>query len=235
MSARRWPRRATRSSRASKSMPASGAQSCPRSGGAVRLATRPASGCLRTGEAGWGAATFFRRPYERPLTRSRPAPPVNDRPRGAARMGTTAAAPSPMPWNAAAGWSRSMGLLPRRWMVTGGVELGAGASRSELVARDAPEVGRVDEELALRDTHGQDVGHVLVGDGVPVPSQSTKPSMLQGVVEARELARLSAAPEVHRRTPKMRRRPPGQARSMCGVTSTESRSVDGPLSPHGSA
>jgi hypothetical protein len=36
------------------------------------------------------------------------------------------------------------------------------------VARDAPEVGRIDEQLALRDAHGQDVGHVLVRDGVPV-------------------------------------------------------------------
>lgn len=56
----------------------------------------------------------------------------------------------------------------RRRMVAGGVELVAGASRGEFVARDAAEVGGVDEQLALGDAHGQDVGHVLVGDGVAV-------------------------------------------------------------------
>lgn len=59
-------------------------------------------------------------------------------------------------------------LAARRWMVAGRVELRARASRRELVARDAPEVGRVDEELALRHAHGQDIGHMLVRDGVPV-------------------------------------------------------------------
>jgi hypothetical protein len=59
-------------------------------------------------------------------------------------------------------------LAAGRWMVAGGVELRARASRGELMARDAPEVGRVDEELALGDAHGHDVGHMLVGDGVPV-------------------------------------------------------------------
>ena len=40
------------------------------------------------------------------------------------------------------------------------VELEASAARRELVPRDAWRVRRVDEELALRDAHGQDVGHV---------------------------------------------------------------------------
>src|SRR5262249_57091860 len=53
-------------------------------------------------------------------------------------------------------------------VVAGGVELVAGAARGELVAGDAAEVGGVDEQLALGDAHGQDVGHVLVGDGVAV-------------------------------------------------------------------
>jgi len=59
-------------------------------------------------------------------------------------------------------------LAARRRMVAGGVELHARASWRELVARDAPEVRRVDEELALGDAHGQDVGHVVVRDRVPV-------------------------------------------------------------------
>lgn len=59
-------------------------------------------------------------------------------------------------------------LAPRGRMVTRGIELVAGATRGELVARDATEVGGVDEQLALGDAHGQDVGHVLVGDGVAV-------------------------------------------------------------------
>jgi hypothetical protein len=44
----------------------------------------------------------------------------------------------------------------------------AGAARRELVARDAAQVGGVDEELMLRDAHGQEVGHVLVRHGVTV-------------------------------------------------------------------
>ena len=54
------------------------------------------------------------------------------------------------------GW----GMQPRR------VELVASATRSELVASDAPQIRRVDEELALRDAHRQDVRDVLVRDGV---------------------------------------------------------------------
>src|SRR6185437_4276740 len=56
----------------------------------------------------------------------------------------------------------------RRGMVTGGIELRARASWRELVAGDAPKVGGIDEELALGDADGQDVGHVLVRDRVPV-------------------------------------------------------------------
>src|SRR5262249_14783449 len=59
-------------------------------------------------------------------------------------------------------------LAPRGRMVTRWIELVAGTARGELVARDATEVGGVDEQLALGGAHGQDVGHVLVGDGVAV-------------------------------------------------------------------
>ncbi len=44
----------------------------------------------------------------------------------------------------------------------------AGAARRELVARDAAQVGGVDEELVLRDADGQEVGHVLVRHRVAV-------------------------------------------------------------------
>lgn len=43
-----------------------------------------------------------------------------------------------------------------------------GAARRELVARDAVEIGGVNEELTLGNADGQDVGDVLVGDGVAV-------------------------------------------------------------------
>ena len=42
------------------------------------------------------------------------------------------------------------------------------ATGDELVARDAGEVCGVDEELALGDADGQDIGHVVVGHGVGV-------------------------------------------------------------------
>jgi hypothetical protein len=56
----------------------------------------------------------------------------------------------------------------RRGMESGRVELEAGAARAELVARDAPQVGGVHEQLALRDPHGQDVSDVVVGNGVVI-------------------------------------------------------------------
>jgi len=51
-------------------------------------------------------------------------------------------------------------------MKTRGIELEGCTARRELVARDTPQVRGVDEELALRDAHRQDVGDVLVRDGV---------------------------------------------------------------------
>lgn len=63
--------------------------------------------------------------------------------------------------------------------ISGGSALGAGvkavgveglcsATRSELVARDATEIGGVDEQLALRDAYREQIGDVVVGHGVPV-------------------------------------------------------------------
>jgi hypothetical protein len=50
------------------------------------------------------------------------------------------------------------------------------------VARDAREIGGVNEELALGDADGQDVGDVLVGDGVavavPLDEPPSNPSSL---------------------------------------------------------
>jgi hypothetical protein len=63
------------------------------------------------------------------------------------------------------------GSTPRRKRRSGGGR--------ELVARDAGEVGGVDEELALRDADREQIGHVVVGDGVLVAPQATKPSMVQ--------------------------------------------------------
>ena len=48
----------------------------------------------------------------------------------------------------------------------GGVEPEPGAARSDLVARDAAQVGGVHEQLALGDADRQDVGDVVVWDGV---------------------------------------------------------------------
>jgi hypothetical protein len=55
-----------------------------------------------------------------------------------------------------------------RGVESGRVELEAGAARAELVARDAPQVGGVHEQLALRDAHGQDVRDMVVGNGVVI-------------------------------------------------------------------
>ena len=56
----------------------------------------------------------------------------------------------------------------RRWVESRGVELLPGAGRRKLVTGDARKVGGVDEQLALGDAHGQDVGHVVVRDGVAI-------------------------------------------------------------------
>lgn len=48
------------------------------------------------------------------------------------------------------------------------VDVHAAAARCELVARDEPEVGGVDEELVLGDADGEDLRHVVVGYGVAV-------------------------------------------------------------------
>lgn len=59
-------------------------------------------------------------------------------------------------------------LPPGGLVEAGGVSFRTGAARRELVARDAREIGGVNEELALGNADGQDVGDVLVGDGVAV-------------------------------------------------------------------
>lgn len=48
------------------------------------------------------------------------------------------------------------------------VDVHAPAARRELVARHETEVGGVDEELVLGDADGEDLGDVVVGDGVAV-------------------------------------------------------------------
>ena len=55
-------------------------------------------------------------------------------------------------------------LAARRRVQALGIELEAGAARRELVTRDARQVGGVDEQLALGDADGQEVGDVVVGD-----------------------------------------------------------------------
>ena len=55
-----------------------------------------------------------------------------------------------------------------RGVQPGGVEPQARASRAELVARNAPEIGGVHEQLALGDAHRQDVGDVVVGDRIRI-------------------------------------------------------------------
>ena len=59
-------------------------------------------------------------------------------------------------------------LPPGARVKPGGVELEPSAAGRELMARDAGEVGGVDEELALGDADRQDVGDVVVGHGVGV-------------------------------------------------------------------
>jgi Uma2 family endonuclease len=59
-------------------------------------------------------------------------------------------------------------LAARRWMEARRVELEPEAARRELVASDARQVGGVDEQLVLGDAHRQDVGHVVVGNGVAI-------------------------------------------------------------------
>lgn len=53
-------------------------------------------------------------------------------------------------------------------MQAGGVELETGATRAELVARDAAEIGGVHEQLVLLDPDRQEVSDVVVGGGVEV-------------------------------------------------------------------
>ena len=48
------------------------------------------------------------------------------------------------------------------------VDLLAAATRAKLVAREAGEARPVDEELRLRNAQREEVGHVVIGDGVPV-------------------------------------------------------------------
>lgn len=49
------------------------------------------------------------------------------------------------------------------------IELEPGAFRGELVMSDACEIGGVDEELALGDADGKDVGDVVVRNCIPIP------------------------------------------------------------------
>ena len=53
-------------------------------------------------------------------------------------------------------------------MRAGWSDILAGAAWGQLVSRDAPQVGGVDEQLVLGDAHGQDIGDVLIGDSVAI-------------------------------------------------------------------
>lgn len=55
------------------------------------------------------------------------------------------------------------GMDPRR------IDLHAGAASGDLVMGRKGEIGAVDEELVLGDAHGQDLGDVVVWDGVLIP------------------------------------------------------------------
>lgn len=55
-----------------------------------------------------------------------------------------------------------------RRMELGGIELETLTAWSELVACDALQVGRIDEELALGHAHRQQIGDVIVRNGVPI-------------------------------------------------------------------
>jgi len=59
-------------------------------------------------------------------------------------------------------------LAPRRRVETLGIDHAPRATGSELVTSNALEVGTVDDELALGDAHGEQIGDVVVADGVPV-------------------------------------------------------------------
>lgn len=59
-------------------------------------------------------------------------------------------------------------LLVGTWMVLAGPDVPAAAARSESVPRDAPQVGRIGEQLVRGDAHGEERGDVFVGHGVAV-------------------------------------------------------------------
>ncbi|XXT55491.1 hypothetical protein WMF28_23400 [Sorangium sp. So ce590] len=59
-------------------------------------------------------------------------------------------------------------LAPRRRVQAGWIELEPLAAWSQLVTRDAGEVGAIDEELVLRDADRQEVGDMIVGYRVGV-------------------------------------------------------------------
>jgi hypothetical protein len=70
-------------------------------------------------------------------------------------------------------------LALRKRVQAGRVEPQALAARRELVAGDAAQVGGVDEELALGNADGDDIGDMLVGYGVFVAIPCDEASIVQ--------------------------------------------------------
>lgn len=61
------------------------------------------------------------------------------------------------------GWASALISVEAQW-----IELQPAAARDQLVSRNALEVGGVHEELALGDADRQEIGDVVVGNGVAV-------------------------------------------------------------------
>jgi hypothetical protein len=114
----------------------------------------------------------------------------------------------------------------RRGVEPRGVELEVGSARTALVARDAPQVGGIHEQLALRDVHGRmsvtwSIGNgvVIAGPGDEAIDAAPPVDHARGVVRAPGQRDLHAAGPAHTRDAaapaavrRARRRDPGRGR-----------------------
>lgn len=83
-------------------------------------------------------------------------------------------------------------LSLRSWVESGGIEPESLAARGELVACNAGQVGGVDEELLLGDADGEEIGDVVVGDGVGIPFPSDEAiDGADAVNDARRVVRMA--------------------------------------------